>query len=148
MRSCCRLIVMGVLSLDIAWSEDSKRVVVGGESGEKFAHAFLWDRYSALATTPVPQSRAGLTFGLCSGSSVGSLDGHAKRVNSIDFKQVRGGTLRPCCCSRLTDLFVDPSLPRGNGLRRWRLGFFCRASLQVWAPQPCKCEGEGGVKAS
>eukprot|EP00045_Choanoeca_perplexa_P008018 m.73312 g.73312 ORF g.73312 m.73312 type:complete len:596 (-) comp14324_c0_seq1:756-2543(-) len=52
---------------DIAWSEDSKRIVVGGESGEKFAHAFLWD----------------------SGSSVGSLDGHSKRVNSIDFKQTR-----------------------------------------------------------
>eukprot|EP00730_Choanoeca_flexa_P020461 TRINITY_DN9992_c0_g1_i3.p1 TRINITY_DN9992_c0_g1~~TRINITY_DN9992_c0_g1_i3.p1 ORF type:complete len:597 (+),score=141.68 TRINITY_DN9992_c0_g1_i3:51-1841(+) len=52
---------------DLAWSEDSKRIVVGGESGEKFAHAFLWD----------------------SGSSVGSLDGHSKRVNSIDFKQTR-----------------------------------------------------------
>lgn len=52
---------------DLAWSEDSKRIVVGGQSGEKFGHAFLWD----------------------SGSSVGSLDGHAKAINSIDFKQSR-----------------------------------------------------------
>ena len=29
---------------DLAWTEDSKRIVVCGESGERFAHAFLWDR--------------------------------------------------------------------------------------------------------
>lgn len=53
--------------LDLAWTEDSKRIVVCGESGERFAHAFLWD----------------------SGSSVGELIGHTKVANSIDVKMSR-----------------------------------------------------------
>ncbi|EGD80227.1 hypothetical protein PTSG_10906 [Salpingoeca rosetta] len=53
--------------LDLAWTEDSKRIVVCGESGERYAHAFLWD----------------------SGSSVGELIGHTKVANSIDVKPNR-----------------------------------------------------------
>eukprot|EP01134_Creolimax_fragrantissima_P003697 CFRG3697T1 len=53
--------------LDIAWSEDSKRIVVGGDGRETFGSAFLVD----------------------TGSSVGSITGHAKAINSIDMKPCR-----------------------------------------------------------
>uniref|UniRef100_A0A3Q3X3P3 Uncharacterized protein n=1 Tax=Mola mola TaxID=94237 RepID=A0A3Q3X3P3_MOLML len=52
---------------DIAWTEDSKRIAVVGEGREKFGAVFLWD----------------------SGSTVGDLSGHSKRINSVDLKQTR-----------------------------------------------------------
>lgn len=52
---------------DIAWSPDSKRIVVAGEGREKFANVFLWD----------------------SGSKVGDISNHAKKINSVDYKQTR-----------------------------------------------------------
>eukprot|EP00761_Pharyngomonas_kirbyi_P012572 gb/GECH01012599.1/.p1 GENE.gb/GECH01012599.1/~~gb/GECH01012599.1/.p1 ORF type:complete len:607 (+),score=133.53 gb/GECH01012599.1/:1-1821(+) len=52
---------------DIAWSDDSKRVVAVGEGKETFAHAFLWD----------------------SGSTIGEISGHSKGINSCDFKPNR-----------------------------------------------------------
>ncbi|KNC78405.1 hypothetical protein SARC_09164 [Sphaeroforma arctica JP610] len=52
---------------DLAWSEDSKRIVVGGEGKETFGAAFLVD----------------------TGSSVGGITGHAKAINSIDMKPNR-----------------------------------------------------------
>jgi WD40 repeat protein len=52
---------------DLAWTEDSKRIAVCGEGSEVMARAFLWD----------------------SGSSVGEITGHSKRINSIDIKQTR-----------------------------------------------------------
>ncbi|XP_020619123.1 WD repeat-containing protein 1-B-like isoform X1 [Orbicella faveolata] len=52
---------------DIAWSPDSKRIVVCGEGREKFGSVFLWD----------------------SGSSVGSIDGHNKSINAVDYKPTR-----------------------------------------------------------
>ncbi|XP_065071602.1 WD repeat-containing protein 1-A-like [Rhopilema esculentum] len=59
--------VLGGAIKDIAWTEDSKRIVVGGEGREKFAHAFMWD----------------------TGTSVGTLTGMSKSVNNIDVKQTR-----------------------------------------------------------
>ncbi|KAJ0069043.1 hypothetical protein NL108_016658, partial [Boleophthalmus pectinirostris] len=53
--------------LDIAWTEDSKRIAVVGDGREKFASVFLWD----------------------SGSSVGELTGHSKLINSVDIRQKR-----------------------------------------------------------
>lgn len=53
--------------LDIAWTEDSKRLAVVGDGREKFASVFLWD----------------------SGSSVGELTGHSKLINSVDIRQKR-----------------------------------------------------------
>ncbi|KAJ0023594.1 hypothetical protein NQD34_003493 [Periophthalmus magnuspinnatus] len=53
--------------MDIAWTEDSKRIAVVGEGREKFAAVFLWD----------------------SGSSVGELTGHSKLINSVDVRQKR-----------------------------------------------------------
>lgn len=53
--------------LDIAWTEDSKRLAVVGDGREKFAAVFLWD----------------------SGSSVGELTGHSKLINSVDIRQKR-----------------------------------------------------------
>ncbi|XP_028391390.1 WD repeat-containing protein 1-like [Dendronephthya gigantea] len=52
---------------DIAWSPDSKRIVVGGEGRGLFAHAFLAD----------------------TGSSVGQMMGHSKTVNTVDYKSSR-----------------------------------------------------------
>lgn len=52
---------------DIAWSPDSKRIVVGGDGREKFGHVFLAD----------------------SGSSVGEIMGHSKSINSCDYKPSR-----------------------------------------------------------
>lgn len=52
---------------DIAWSDDSKRIVCCGEGKDIFAKALMWD----------------------SGSSLGEVIGHSKFVNSIDFKQNR-----------------------------------------------------------
>ncbi|XP_019736220.1 WD repeat-containing protein 1 isoform X2 [Hippocampus comes] len=52
---------------DIAWTEDSKRIAVVGDGREKFGAVFLWD----------------------SGSSVGSISGHSKLINSVDIRQKR-----------------------------------------------------------
>eukprot|EP00124_Ichthyophonus_hoferi_P001892 Ihof_evm9s112 gene=Ihof_evmTU9s112 len=52
---------------DLVWSEDSKRIAVGGDGREKFGAAILWD----------------------SGSSIGDISGHSKCINSIDWKQTR-----------------------------------------------------------
>lgn len=52
---------------DLAWSDDSKRIVVAGDGREKFGAAILWD----------------------TGASVGEISGHSKTINSIDFKQTR-----------------------------------------------------------
>ncbi|KAM9859711.1 WD repeat-containing protein 1 [Aulostomus maculatus] len=52
---------------DIAWTEDSKRIVVVGDGREKFGAVFLWD----------------------SGSSVGEVSGHSKQINSVDIRQKR-----------------------------------------------------------
>jgi WD40 repeat protein len=51
----------------MAWSEDSKRILVGGEGREKFGHVFMMD----------------------GGSSVGEISGHAKPILSVDMKQTR-----------------------------------------------------------
>lgn len=53
--------------LDMAWSEDSKRIIVGGEGREKYGHVFMMD----------------------GGSSVGEISGHAKPILSVDMKQTR-----------------------------------------------------------
>eukprot|EP00056_Hartaetosiga_gracilis_P021022 m.22401 g.22401 ORF g.22401 m.22401 type:complete len:597 (-) comp8836_c0_seq1:2086-3876(-) len=58
---------LGGAILDLQWSPDSKRIVVSGNGGELFCHAFLWD----------------------SGSSVGKMIGHTKVANSIDFRMQR-----------------------------------------------------------
>ncbi|KAM9799488.1 WD repeat-containing protein 1 [Syngnathus typhle] len=52
---------------DIAWTEDSKRLAVVGDGREKFGSVFLWD----------------------TGSSVGSVSGHSKLINSVDIRQKR-----------------------------------------------------------
>uniref|UniRef100_A0A6B2L0E5 Uncharacterized protein n=1 Tax=Arcella intermedia TaxID=1963864 RepID=A0A6B2L0E5_9EUKA len=52
---------------DIAWTEDSKRVAVGGAGREKMGEVFLFD----------------------SGSSVGEITGHAQPITSLDIKQTR-----------------------------------------------------------
>lgn len=52
---------------DIAWSPDSKRIVVVGEGREKFGHVFLME----------------------SGSSVGEIMGHSKSINSCDYRSSR-----------------------------------------------------------
>eukprot|EP00794_Sanderia_malayensis_P005444 gene5444-6126_t len=59
--------VLGGAIKDIAWTEDSKRIAVGGEGKEKFAHVFMWD----------------------TGTSVGTLAGMSKSVNNVDIKQNR-----------------------------------------------------------
>lgn len=65
---------------DIAWSPDSKRIVVGGQGREKFGHVFLWD----------------------SGSSVGSITGHSKAINAVDYKPTR--PFRICTASEDIDV--------------------------------------------
>eukprot|EP01102_Stenamoeba_stenopodia_P018587 TRINITY_DN683_c0_g1_i1.p1 TRINITY_DN683_c0_g1~~TRINITY_DN683_c0_g1_i1.p1 ORF type:complete len:603 (+),score=164.15 TRINITY_DN683_c0_g1_i1:90-1898(+) len=52
---------------DLAWSDDSKRIVAVGEGKEKFGAAFFWD----------------------SGASVGEITGHSKPITTVDFKQTR-----------------------------------------------------------
>lgn len=52
---------------DIAWSPDSKRIVVVGEGREKFGHVFLWD----------------------TGASVGDVNGHSKSINAVDYRPER-----------------------------------------------------------
>jgi len=52
---------------DIAWSDDSKRVAVGGTGREKMGECFLFD----------------------SGASVGEITGHSGPVTSIDIRQTR-----------------------------------------------------------
>lgn len=59
--------VLGAPIYDIAWSEDSKRVIVGGDGREKYGHAFFWD----------------------SGASVGEIAGHSKPINSVSCKPTR-----------------------------------------------------------
>jgi len=52
---------------DLAWSEDSKRIVAVGEGREKFGSVFMWD----------------------SGSSVGEITGQSKTLLTCDFKPSR-----------------------------------------------------------
>jgi WD40 repeat protein len=52
---------------DLAWSEDSKRIVAVGEGRERFGAVFMWD----------------------SGSSVGEITGHSKTLLTCDFKPSR-----------------------------------------------------------
>jgi len=52
---------------DLAWSNDSQRIVVGGDGKEKYGAAFLAD----------------------SGASVGEITGHAKLIKSVDVRQTR-----------------------------------------------------------
>jgi len=52
---------------DIAFTDDSKRIAVGGTGREKFGEAFFLD----------------------GGASVGEITGHSKPVTSIDIKQTR-----------------------------------------------------------
>lgn len=59
--------VLGGPIRDMAWSEDSKRIVVCGEGNDVMARVFLFD----------------------SGSSVGEISGHKKFISSCDFKQTR-----------------------------------------------------------
>ncbi|KAK3751361.1 hypothetical protein QZH41_009304, partial [Actinostola sp. cb2023] len=60
---------------DIAWSPDSKRLVVVGEGREKFGCAILWD----------------------SGSTVGKIDQHTKAINAVDYRSAR--PFRVCTAS-------------------------------------------------
>lgn len=53
--------------LDLQWSDDSKRIVAVGEGKEKFGVTIMWD----------------------TGASVGEITGHAKAIQSADFKQTR-----------------------------------------------------------
>lgn len=52
---------------DLAWSEDSKRIVAVGEGRERFGHVFAMD----------------------TGTSIGEIAGHSKIINSCDFKPTR-----------------------------------------------------------
>jgi len=53
---------------DVVWTEDSKRIVVGGDGSDTYARPFLWD----------------------SGSSCGDLAGaHIKKVNAVAMKMQR-----------------------------------------------------------
>eukprot|EP01100_Stratorugosa_tubuloviscum_P012804 TRINITY_DN617_c3_g1_i1.p1 TRINITY_DN617_c3_g1~~TRINITY_DN617_c3_g1_i1.p1 ORF type:complete len:641 (-),score=345.32 TRINITY_DN617_c3_g1_i1:30-1826(-) len=58
--------ISGVIN-DLAWTEDSKRIVVVGEGREKYGAAFFWD----------------------TGASVGEITGHSKPILSVDVKQSR-----------------------------------------------------------
>jgi WD40 repeat protein len=53
--------------LDLAWTEDSKRIVAVGDGREQFGAAFMFD----------------------SGSTVGEIIGHSKTINTCDVKQSR-----------------------------------------------------------
>lgn len=52
---------------DLAWSEDSKRIVAVGEGRERFGHVFATE----------------------TGTSIGEIAGHSKIINSCDFKPSR-----------------------------------------------------------
>jgi len=59
--------VLGGAILDLDWSDDSKRIVVGGDGREKYGHAFFME----------------------TGASVGEITNHTKVINSVTFKQTR-----------------------------------------------------------
>ena len=59
--------VIGGPLADIAWSEDNQRIVAVGEGSEKFGAVFSWD----------------------SGTSIGEIAGHPKKINAVDFKPSR-----------------------------------------------------------
>ncbi|XP_074598989.1 actin-interacting protein 1-like [Brevipalpus obovatus] len=52
---------------DLAWSNDSQRIVAVGEGREKFGHVFMME----------------------TGTSVGEITGHSKVINSCDFRPTR-----------------------------------------------------------
>ena len=53
--------------MDIQWSPDNQRIVAVGDGKERFGHVFIWD----------------------TGSSIGEISGHSKRINGADFKPTR-----------------------------------------------------------
>lgn len=85
---------------DIAWSPDSKRIVVAGNGRDKFGSVFLWD----------------------SGSSVGNIDGHSKAVNAVDYKPTR--PFRICTASedREIGFFEGPPF-KSHGFNRNHTNF-------------------------
>ncbi|CAG0914909.1 unnamed protein product [Notodromas monacha] len=58
--------IVGVIK-DLAWSNDSQRIVIVGEGRERFGHVFMAD----------------------TGTSVGEISGHGRPINSCDFKSSR-----------------------------------------------------------
>jgi WD40 repeat protein len=59
--------VLGGKVADIAWTDDSKRILAVGDGREAFGTAFMWD----------------------AGSTVGTIDGHSKTLQSCDLKPGR-----------------------------------------------------------
>jgi len=59
--------VLGGPVLDLDWSDDSKRIVVGGDGREKYGHAFFFD----------------------GGASCGEITNHTKLINTVSIKQTR-----------------------------------------------------------
>ncbi|XXQ38900.1 WD domain, G-beta repeat [Plasmodiophora brassicae] len=72
--------------LDLAWSDDGKRIVAVGDGTDSFAKAFLWD----------------------SGSTVGDITNHSKRILSVDIRQVRPYRVATASEDRQVNFYQGP----------------------------------------
>ena len=100
----------------------------------------LWLEATAASRSPRPFCGTGLWFGVCalhhhwprdSGSSVGTVDGHTKAVNSVDFRSTRSVSLCPSC----PDSRARQPLQRRHGQRGHAHGLLPRPALQAGPSQ-------------
>ncbi|GIY55967.1 actin-interacting protein 1 [Caerostris extrusa] len=77
--------IVGVIT-DLSWSPDSKRICAVGESRGKFAHVFNVD----------------------TGTSLGEIGGHSKKINSCDFSPNRPFRIVTGCEDKTVGVFVGP----------------------------------------
>lgn len=80
------LSVLSAPVTDLAWTEDSKRIVAVGDGRDRFGAAFMFD----------------------SGSSVGEISGHSKCVNSCDVKPNRPYRAITAGLDNLVNFFPGP----------------------------------------
>lgn len=82
-----------VASID--WSEDSKRVVAVGDGRDTFGKVFMWD----------------------SGSNVGEISGHAKKLNSVSFKKTRPFRIATASEDQTGNIFHGPPFKYEKSIR-------------------------------
>ena len=81
---------------DIAWSQDSQRLVVGGEGREAFGQVYLVD----------------------SGSTAGTIDGHGKTIISVDFRPTRPFRVVTASEDTQVNFFAGPPFKFSHAIKK------------------------------
>eukprot|EP00298_Acanthocystis_sp_HF-20_P017564 c21777_g7_i1.p1 GENE.c21777_g7_i1~~c21777_g7_i1.p1 ORF type:complete len:624 (-),score=221.98 c21777_g7_i1:42-1862(-) len=80
---------------DIDWSPDSQRIVVVGDGRQTYGKVFMWD----------------------SGSNVGQIDGHSKKLNSVSYRTARPFRIATASDDMQANFFQGPPFKFDHGMR-------------------------------